>query len=145
MALLAAGNACPLALAGTQQVAHYQQPPLLNASADCQSRFSQQLVDNRTDIFVNQPIINNRDHHINNINTQIIRDNNFYHYHQQHLFRDNVINHFSNRVLRQQNSFADYSCSSGVLPGSVTNINHGTSFHHLGATCQGVAGGYGWF
>ena len=139
----AAAAPCPLALAGARQAAHYQNPPVLNSFADCQNRYSQQLVDNRTDILINQPIINNRDHHVNNINTQLIRDNNFYHYHQQNLFRDNLINHFHNQVLRQQNNFSDYSCSSGILPGTVTNINHGTSFHHLGVTCQ--AAGLGWY
>ena len=123
-----------VALPGAQQAYQYTNAPVYTSTADCSSRYSQQLVDNRTDIYINQPIINNRDHHINHVNSQLIRDNNFYHYHTQNLFRDNVINHYQNRVFRQQNNFADYSCSYGVLPGSISNVNHGTCFFSLGAT-----------
>ena len=138
---LAAGAALAaptVALTGTQQALQYTNPALLTQSATQQARYSQQIVDNRTDITVNQPIINNRDHYVNNINTQVIRDNNFYHYHQQNLVRDNVINTYQNQVFRQQNNFSDYSQSFGRLPGTVSNINYGTTFAGCGG--WGAAG-----
>ena len=147
MALLASGAslAAPaVALAGSQQSLAIQNPPLLTQSATQQARYSQQIIDNRTDITVNQPIINNRDHYINNINTQIIRDNNFYHYNQQNLYRDNIINTYQNQVFRQQNNFADYSQSFGQLPGTVSNIDYGTSYGgYLGGNALGLGYGLG--
>ena len=144
LAAAAAGPA--VALPGAQQALAYQNAPIVTQSATQQARFSQQVVDNRTDITVNQPIINNRDHYINNVNTQVIRDNNFYHYRQQNFVRDNVINTFQNQVFRQQNNFSDYSQSFGRLPGTVSNIDYGTSFGGwLGgaAAWGGAAGAYG--
>ena len=135
----AAAAAPTLALAGTQQALAYQNPAIVTQEATQQARYSQQVVDNRTDITVNQPIINNRDHYINNINTQVIRDNNFYHYHQQNFVRDNVINTFQNQVFRQQNNFADYSQSFGRLPGTVSNIDYGTSFGGVAGCGLGAA------
>ena len=125
---VAAIAAPPVALPGQQQAFQYSNPPVVTQSADAQNRYSQQLIDNRNDIFVNQPIINNRNHFINNINSQLIRDNNFYHYHQQNLVRDNVINRYHNQVMRTSRCFSDFSCTAGRLPGTVTNINMGTTF-----------------
>ena len=145
LAPAAAAVAPTVALPGQQQALQYTNPPLLTQSATQQARYSQQVIDNRTDITVNQPIINNRDHYVNNINTQVIRDNNFYHYHQQNLVRDNVINTYQNQVLRQQNNFSDYSQSFGRLPGTVSNINYGTSFGGWlgGAAAYGGAAAWG--
>ena len=114
-------------LAGTSQAYQQNLAPLQTQSADSQNVYSQQIQDNRRDIYINQPIINDRNHYINNINRQLIRDNNFYHYQQQNLYRDNYINTYQNQVYRQTNNYASYSCSTGLLAGSVSNYNYGTT------------------
>ena len=120
-----------------------ERPAIVNNFADSQNRYTSQVVDNRNDVFINQPIINNRDHYINNLNTQIIRDNNFYHYNTQNLYRDNVINTYQNQVVRQQFNYSTASQTFGRLPGSVSNINYGTQFLNGGAV-WGAGLGYGW-
>ena len=117
---------------GTCQQYQYTNAPVLRQSADSANRYSQSLIDNRNDIFINQPIINTRDHFVNNIHSQLIRDNNHYHYHTQNLFRDNVHHRYYQQVFRQQNNFYSSSSSCGVLPGCVTHSFAGTSFAHLG-------------
>ena len=120
------GSPCPCA--GQQRTFQCNNPPCYVNSADFQNRYSQQCVDNRTDIHVNQPIINNRNHYVNNVNAHVIRDNNYYHYHQQNLARDNFINLYYNQIYRTSQCYSDYSCSNGTLPGTIQNINMGTIF-----------------
>lgn len=126
MAYNPGGNNCQFG--GQQRAYHCNNPPCYNETCDVQNRYSQQCVENRNDIYVNQPIINNRNHFVNNINSQIVRDNNYYHYNQQNLARDNFINRYFNQVYRTSCSYADYSCTSGTLPGMCSNINMGTVF-----------------
>lgn len=112
---------------GACQACCYNNQPIVKNQVDCCNKFNQQVVANRNDIYVNQPIINNRDHYVNNINRQTIRDCNYYHINYQNLYRDNVINRNYNQVVRQQQNFCDFSCSTCQLPGTVTNINCGSS------------------
>ena len=125
-----------IAVAGCQRACQYAYPPIVNATADCAYRYSNQLVDNRADVYVTQPIINNRDHHIHHVNTVNVRDNAFYHYHQQNMVRDNCINHFYNRVVRQENNFVDYSASCCTLPGTVANVDEGTCLYQMPSVCS---------
>lgn len=117
-----------VALAGTNQAYQYTNAPLATQTADCQAKYTAQVVDNRNDIYINQPIINDRNHYINNINRQLIRDNNYYHYQKQDLYRDNTINRYFNQVYRKTQNFASCSSSCGVIPGSSTCYSYGNAF-----------------
>ncbi len=138
---LASAAAPTVALQGTATAQQIENAPLVNQSADVQNRYSSQIIDNRNDVFINQPIINNRDHYVNNINTQVIRDNNYYHYNTQNLYRDNIINTYQNQVIRQTNNFATYSSTVGVLPGTAQSIDYGTTYAGYAAGYAGAAAG----
>ena len=127
-------GAAPVAVAPPCQenrAFQYNLPPRVTCNADCANRYSQQLYDNNNHIFVTQPVINERNHHVNHLNRTLIRDNNFHHYRQHNLFRDNVINRFYNQVYRQQRNFADYSCSQSVVQGTVTSTPPVNTYHVL--------------
>lgn len=109
----------------------YNLPPRVQCNADCSNRYSQQLVDNNNHIFVTQPVINERNHHVNYLNRTLIRDNNFHHYRVNNLYRDNVINRHYNQVFRTTRNFCDYSCTQGVIQGTCTSTPPVNTFHTL--------------
>ncbi len=109
----------------------YNMPAAYNCNADSATRCSQQLYDNNNHIYVTQPVINDRNHHVNHLNRTLIRDNNYHHYRVNNLYRDNVINRYYNQVFRVQRNFADYSSSQGVIQGTCTSTPPVNTYHVL--------------
>ena len=122
----------PSACYSKQCAFQYQNAPLYKCTNDSSNVVSQQVVDNRNDIYIDQPVLNDRFHFNNHVNRQLISDNNYWHYDLKMIYRDNYIHHNQNQFVRQQFNYADISYESSVMPGACMNLNCGQRFYDLG-------------